>query len=63
MVNQLHIKAVPWDDINFRFLFGNEVVYHTDHDFIFYGIFRFFKIFFIQTFMNPTITQTNFLYT
>ena len=34
-----YIKAAPWDDINFRFLFCNEVVYPTDHDFIFYGIF------------------------
>ena len=30
------------------------------HDFIF---FRVFKIFFIHTFMNPTVPQTNFLYT
>ena len=37
----LSLKAAPWDDINFRFLFCNEVVYPTDHDFIFYGIFRF----------------------
>ena len=36
------LKAAPWDDINFRFLFCNEVVYPTEHDFIFYGIFRFF---------------------
>ena len=27
-------KAAPWDDINFRFLFCNEVVYPPDHDFI-----------------------------
>ena len=39
------------------------LVYPTDHDFIFYGIFRFKKIFFIHYFMNPTVTQTNFLYT
>ena len=36
------LKAAPWDDINLRFLFCNEVVYPTEHDFIFYGIFRFF---------------------
>ena len=35
----LDFKAAPYDDINFRFLFCNEVVYPTDHDFIFYGIF------------------------
>ena len=33
------LKAAPWDDINFRFLFCIEVVYPTDHDFIIYGIF------------------------
>ena len=57
-------KAAPWNDINFRFLLRNEVVYPTDHDFIFifYEIFRFFEIFFIYTFMNPAVTQTNFLY-
>ena len=59
----LFIKAAPWDDIDFCFLFCNEVVYPADHDFIFYRIFRFFKIFFIHTFKNPTVTQTNFLYT
>ena len=47
----------------FVFLFCNEVVYPTEHDFIFYGIFSFFKIFFIHTSMNPTVTQTNLLYT
>ena len=30
-------KAAPNDDSNFRFLFCNEVVYPTDHDFIFAG--------------------------
>ena len=42
----LILKAAPWEDINFRFLFCNEVMYPTDHDF-----------------KNPTVTQTNFLYT
>ena len=56
------IKAAPYDDINFCFLFCSEVVYPTDHDFIFHGIFTFLKIFFIHYFMNPTVTQTN-LYT
>ena len=60
--NSRIFKAAPWDDINFRFLFCSEVVYPTDHDFIFYGIFTFLKIFFIRTFMNPTVNQTNFLY-
>ena len=54
------LKAAHRDDINIRFLFCNEVVYPTDHDFIFYWIFIFLKIFFIHTFMNPTVTQTNF---
>ena len=57
------IKAAPYDDINFRFSFFNEVVYSTDHDFIFYVIFRFKKIFFIHYLMNPIETQTNFVYT
>ena len=52
-------KAVSWDDINCRF-FCNEVVYPTDRDFIFFWVFRFFKIFFINILMNPTETQTNF---
>ena len=50
-------KAAPWDDINFRLLFCNEVGYPTDHDFIFYGIFRFLNIFFIHTFMNQSVTR------
>ena len=57
------LKAASWDDINFRFLFCNEEVYPTDHYYFFYWIFRFIKIFFTHTFMNPTVTQTNFLYT
>ena len=50
-VSMSAVKAAPWDDINFRFLFCNEVVYPTDHDLIFYWIFRFL----IHTFMNPTV--------
>ena len=34
------VKAAPWDDINFRFQFCNEVVYPPDHDFIFFRVFR-----------------------
>ena len=34
----------------FVFLFCNEVVYPTDHDFIFYGIFIFLKMFFYSLF-------------
>ena len=30
------IKAAPWDDINFCFQFRTEVVYPTDHVFIFF---------------------------
>ena len=56
-------KASPWDDINFRFYFCNEVVYPPDHDFIFFTVFRFKKIFFINISMNPLKTQTNFLFT
>ena len=37
----IFIKAARWDDINFRFLFCNEVVYPPDHDFIFFRVFRF----------------------
>ena len=59
----VNIKAAPWDDINFRFSFCNEVVYHPDHDFIFFRFFRFFKLFFINIFMKPLKTQTNFVYT
>ena len=55
--------AAPWDNINFRFHFCNEVVYPKDHDFIFFRIFRFLKIFFINISMKPLKTQTNFLYT
>ena len=32
----LSVKAAPWDDINFRFYLRNEVVYPTDHGFIFF---------------------------
>ena len=56
-------EAAPWDDINSRFHFHNEVVYPLDHDFILFRYFRFKKIFFINISMNPLNTQTNFLYT
>ena len=56
------VEATPWDDINFRFYFCNEVVYPPGHDFIFL-VFGYLKIFFINIFMNPFKTQTNFLYT
>ena len=35
------LEAAPWDDINFRFYFRTEVVYPTDHVFIFFRIFIF----------------------
>ena len=35
------LKAAPWDDINFRFYFSNEVVYPQDHNFIFFRILDF----------------------
>ena len=44
----LIVKAAPWDDINFRFYFRTEVVYPTDHVFIFFRIFIFLKIFLIN---------------
>ena len=56
-------KAAPWDDINFRLNFSNEVVCSPDHDFIFFRVFRFKKIFFINISMNPLKTKTIFLYT
>ena len=40
----LIFKAAPWDDINFRFYFRTEVVYPTDHVFIFFRIFIFLQI-------------------
>ena len=36
------LKAAPWDDINFRFYFRTEVVYPTDHVFIFFQNFHIF---------------------
>ena len=57
------IKAAPWDDINFRFLFRTEVVYPTDHVFIFFRIFIFLQIVLINISMKPEVTQTNYLYT
>ena len=58
-----HIKAAPWDDINFRFYFRTEVVYPTDHVFIFFRIFIFLQIFLINISMKPEETQTNYFYT
>ena len=57
------IKAAPWDDINFRFFFRPEVVYPTDHVFIFFRIFIFLQIFLINISIKPEVTQTNSLYT
>ena len=56
-------KAAPWDDINFRFYFCTEVVYPTDHVFIFFSIFILLQIFLINISMKPEETQTNYLYT
>ena len=63
ILNFILIKAAPWDDINFRFQFRTEVVYPTDHVFIFFRIFIFLKIFLINISMNSEVTQTNYLYT
>ena len=41
----------------------SEVVYPTDHVFIFFRIFIFLQIFLINISMNPEVTQTNYLYT
>ena len=57
------IKAAPWDDINYCFNFRTEVVYPTDHAFIFFRIFIFLLIFLINISMKPEVTQTNYLYT
>ena len=57
------IKAAPWDNINFRFHFRTEVVYSTDHNFIFFRIFIFLQIFLITISIKPEETQTNYLYT
>ena len=50
---QNYVKAAPWDDINFRFQFRTEVVYPTDHVFIFFRIFIFLQIFLINISMKP----------
>ena len=55
------VKAGPWDDIIFRYEYRNEVLYPTDHDL--FSEFFIFKNIFIHIFMNPMVTQTNFLYT
>ena len=47
----------------FVFLFRTEVVYPTDHVFIFFRIFIFLQIFLINISMKPEETQTNYLYT
>ena len=41
----------------FVFLFFNEVVYPTDYDFIFYGIFTFLKMFFYPLFYESDCNQ------
>ena len=56
-------EAAPWDAINFRFYFRTEVVYPTEHVFIFFRIFIFLQIFLINISMKPEVTQTNYLYT
>ena len=40
-----NFKGTPWDDINFRFYFCNEVVYPPDHDFIYSEFLDFYKYF------------------
>ena len=41
VLKQWHFNAASWDDINFRFYFRTEVLYPTDHVFIFFRIFIF----------------------
>ena len=53
------LKRLSWDDINFRFYFCNEVVYPTDHDFIFFQSF-YIKKKIINIYMNPLKTQQTF---
>ena len=48
---------------NYRFNFRTEVVYPTDHVFIFFRICIFLQIFLINISMKPEVTQTNYLYT
>ena len=63
---QMHKKALkqPHGMTSiFVFYFCSEVVYPPDHDFIFFRVFRFLKIFLINISMKPLKTQTNFLYT
>ena len=47
----LSVKAAPWDDINFRFYLRNEVVYPTDHGFIYFLEFLYFYKYFLSTFL------------
>ena len=61
LMSHVIFKAAPWDDINLCF-FCNEVVYPPDHDFNFFRLFRFKKIFFINISMNPLKNQTNLLH-
>ena len=56
------LKAVPWNDINFRIYFRTEVVYPTIM-FFFFRIFIFLQIFLINISMKLEVTQTNYLYT
>ena len=39
-LGQFYIKGTPYDHINFRFYLCDEVVYPTDHAFIFFSFFR-----------------------
>ena len=43
-------------------IFRTEVVYPTDHVFIFFRIFIFLQIFLINISMKPEVAQTNYLY-
>ena len=55
------MKAAPWDDINFRFYFYNEVVYSPDNDFIFFK-FLDLKKSFLLTFLLSRLKPKQFFY-
>ena len=61
-MNSLYYSS-PLGWHQFWFYFRTEVVYPTDHVFIFFRIFIFLQIFLINISMKPEETQTHYLYT
>ena len=64
-ITSLNLKILkqPLGMTSILVYFRTEVVYPTDHVFIFFGIFTFLQIFLINISMKPEETQTNYLYT